>query len=87
MSKSRIVKVVAVSGTCNAGLEIGDTFLLEEFSLPPGKNGRSCLVAFATLIANIGRLKLQEGTVLVSCPDPGTGAGGNVIFELCRGET
>lgn len=85
MSNPKRVKVVSVRGTCNAELEVGDTFLLEGFCFTPQGNDRACGVAFASIMANIGRLKLQEGAVYVSCPDPGTGMGGNVVFELCAG--
>lgn len=75
-------------GNCNAGLKTGDTFLFDgfQFSAEDEENEWKCPAAFATITANIGRLKLQHGSILVSCPDPGTGAGGNVIFELSRGD-
>jgi uncharacterized repeat protein (TIGR04076 family) len=80
-SRSRI-QVIAVRGVCNAELRAGDMFLLDGFCITPRGHNKTCYVAFASLVANIGRLKLQEGSICVSCPDPGTGMGGNVLFEL-----
>ncbi len=82
MSNVRKVEVVAVRGTCNAALEEGDIFLLEGFRIVPQNNEKACSIAFASIMASIGRLKLQEGPLYISCPDPNTGAGGNVIFKL-----
>lgn len=75
-------KVVAVKGICNAGLEIGDEFLLKDLQFIPVEKERSCCIAYASILANIGRLKFQETPIYISCPDPGTGNGGNIIFEV-----
>jgi uncharacterized repeat protein (TIGR04076 family) len=82
MSRCR-VEVAAVRGTCNAGLVKGDRLDvdLDRLDLPEWRE-RSCCLAFASIVAGIGRLKLQPDPLFVACPDPGTGAGGNVIFEL-----
>lgn len=76
------VKVVSVKGRCNAGLEASDTFLLERWQFTPQGHSKACQVAFAAIIASASRLKLHGGRLCVSCPDPATGEGGNVIFEL-----
>lgn len=73
-------EVVRVRGTCNARLEEGDSFLLVR-GLREG-NDKACRTALASILMNVGRLKLQEGPIYVSCPDPGTGKGGNVIFKV-----
>jgi len=80
------IKVVSVKGTCNAHLAPGDTFLLEEFRLTPQGHKKTCGVACASLVANFWRLKLQPRPIYVSCPDPGTGEGANVLFELSLAE-
>ena len=82
-----IAQVVAVKGTCNAALKVQDAFILDEFCFIPQGHNKTCGVACAALVANVGRLKFQTGPVYVSCPDPATGVGGNVLFELSMGET
>ncbi len=82
MPPARRVEVIAVrGGTCNARLEEGDTFAFEELRFVPQGHDKACYVAFASIVANLGRLKLQN-PIYVSCPDSGTGAGANVIFRL-----
>lgn len=83
---SVIVEVIAVRGTCNAELKSHDVFLLENFRVTPHGHNKACGVACASLVANVGRLKIRSGPVYVSCPDPGTGVGGNVLFELSLAE-
>jgi hypothetical protein len=78
--------VISVRGTCNAKLNVHELFILEEFSVIPQGHNKTCGVACASLLTNVGRLKLQPGPVYVSCPDPGTGVGGNVLFELSLAE-
>lgn len=75
-------EVIAVRGTCNAELKEGDTFLIRGLNIVPQGNDKSCSVACASVVMNVGRLRLQEDPVYVSCPDPGTGEGGNVLFKL-----
>ena len=75
-------EVIAVRGTCNAELKEGDTFLIKGLIIVPQGNDKSCSVACASVVMNVGRLRLQEGPVYISCPDPGTGEGGNVLFKL-----
>lgn len=76
------IKVAKISGRCNAAFEIGDTFVLDGWRITPQGNDKACQVAFASVVMNVGRLRLQGGPLFVACPDPGTGEGGNVIFEL-----
>lgn len=75
-------EVICVEGTCNADLREGDTFLLEGLRVLPQNHDRVCSLAFASLVMNAGRLKIQEGPIYIACPDPGTGEGGNVMFKL-----
>jgi uncharacterized repeat protein (TIGR04076 family) len=75
-------EVVTVRGTCNAELKEGDTFLIRGLNIVPQGNDKACSVAFASIMMNVGRLRLQDGPVHVSCPDAGMGEGGNVLFKL-----
>jgi uncharacterized repeat protein (TIGR04076 family) len=85
MPAPRRVEVMAVRGTCNAQLEEGDTFVLQGLRIVPQGHDKACCFAFASIVANLGRLRFQD-PICVSCPDPGTGAGANVIFRLSREE-
>ena len=76
------VEVVRVRGNCSACLKEGDTFVLRGVKIAPHGNDKSCQVAFASIVKNVGRLKLQERSLFVACPDPGMGEGGNVTFRL-----
>ncbi len=82
MARTITAKVITVRGICNAELQVGDLFLLEGLRFTPQGHTRTCALACASLTANVGRLKLQPRGLCVSCPDPGTGQGGNVLFEL-----
>lgn len=75
-------EVIAVRGTCNAELKGGDSFLIRGLCIIPRGNAKACSVAFASIVMNVGRLRLQEDPICVCCPDPGTGEGGNVMFKL-----
>ena len=74
--------MVAVRGKCNAGLRVGDTFVLDGWRIVSGNAAKLCCVALGSIVANASRWKLREAAVYISCPDPATGEGGNVIFEL-----
>jgi uncharacterized repeat protein (TIGR04076 family) len=80
------VEVVRVCGKCNAGLEVGDKFSLRGVEIIPQGHKRVCQVAFASIFLNVGRLRMHEDSIFVACPDPGTGEGGNVIFNLSKRE-
>ena len=74
--------MVAVRGKCNAGLRVGDTFVLDGWRIISDNAAQVCCVALASIVANASRWKLREAGAYISCPDPATGEGGNVIFEL-----
>jgi len=82
MTRTIKAQVADIRGTCNAKLQLGDLFLLEELQITPRGHTRECMLAWASLAANVGRLRLEPHGLCVSCPDPGTGQGGNVLFEL-----
>lgn len=78
--------MIAVRGEiCNARFEEGDAFTLERLRFVPQGHDKACCFAFASIVASMGRLKRQN-PICVSCHDPGTGAGANVIFELYQEE-
>jgi uncharacterized repeat protein (TIGR04076 family) len=75
--------VTRVVGKCDAGLREGDAFVVRGPAIEPLGHDRRCQVAFGTITLNLGRVRLDpSGVILVSCPDPGTGEGGNVTFRL-----
>jgi uncharacterized repeat protein (TIGR04076 family) len=82
MTRTIKAKVVNVQGICNAELQLGDIFFLEALRITPRGHTRECALAYASLTANAGRLAINPQGLCVSCPDPGTGQGGNVIFRL-----
>jgi uncharacterized repeat protein (TIGR04076 family) len=75
-------EVVRVSGTCDAALQAGDSFLVSGTDIHPQCHDRTCASLCAVIVLNAGRLRLAEGPLYVSCPDPGTGEGGNVLVRL-----
>ena len=80
------IEVIAVRGNCNAGLAVGDTFLLHRWHIISGNADKMCCVAMASIVACASRWKLSEDATCVSCPDPGAGEGGNVLFRLHQEE-
>ncbi len=76
------VEVVRVTGRCDAGFRAGETFAFDGSRLVPERGeARDCPVVGALFGGNLGRLRLRAPLCL-SCPDPGTGAGGNVLFRV-----
>jgi hypothetical protein len=63
-------------------LKSGDIFLVDRLQITSLGRNHICCIAIASLVANIGRLKIQQSPIYVTCPDPGVGLGGNVLFEL-----
>jgi uncharacterized repeat protein (TIGR04076 family) len=76
------IDVVRICGRCDADFHEGDTFLYKEAHLIGMDRGFDCLFAQATIVTNLGRLRLERGPIYLSCPDPGTGEGGNVTFRI-----
>ena len=77
-----VIEVARVEGTCNAGLSIGQRFCMSGTGLASDDGQELCRVALASISLNVGRLGLGKGPLYVSCPDPGTGSGGNVVFRV-----
>jgi uncharacterized repeat protein (TIGR04076 family) len=76
------IEVVRVRGTCNAGLREGDIFVARGSEIVPQSDAKPCPMALTTIMMNAGRITLERRPIYVSCPDPGTGEGGNVILCL-----
>ena len=76
------IKVVRVDGNCTACLEPGDSFILRNWRITAQGHEKTCQVAFASIVQNASRPKTYGCPVYISCPDPGTGEGGNVLFKL-----
>ena len=76
------VDVVKVSGICNAALQESDFFLLDGAGILLQGHNRTCSLLCSSIVLNAGRLRLLKSPLFVSCPDPGTGDGGNVIVRL-----
>jgi uncharacterized repeat protein (TIGR04076 family) len=75
-------EAIRVSGACNAQIREGDTYLVSGTDVLPPSQGRTCSLLAMSIALNAGRLRLGNGPLFVSCPDPGTGDGGNVIVKL-----
>lgn len=85
--KRGISTVVRVTGTCNAGYQIGDQVIvnLDNACIEKEHSDNLCIFALSAILANMCRIRQGE-KVLASCPDPATGRGGNVIFSVTREE-
>ena len=81
-------KVVKVSGKCNAGYKIGDSIFIDRDKSLINKNESDnlCIWALISIASNMCRVDENE-SILTSCPDPGTGRGGNVVFKVETTET
>lgn len=80
-------KIVRVQGLCHAGFAVDEEFQITEYQILPCSHSKTCALAFASLVNSLGRMKIENQPILISCPDPGTGEGGNVIFKLYKGES
>ena len=81
------IEVVRTRGHCNADFHEGESFFYKGSQLIATERGFDCLFALATVVVNAGRLRLEKGPIYLSCPDPGTGEGGNVIFRVSPAES
>ena len=76
------IEIVRTRGKCNADFHEGETFLYKGSQLIGTERGFDCLFAQATIVTNLGRLRLEKCPMYLSCPDPGSGEGGNVTFRI-----
>lgn len=84
--KTAIAKVVQVTGNCNADYKLGDEIIvnLDNACVDKEQSDNLCIFALSAILSNMSRIKQGE-KILASCPDPATGLGGNVIFEITKG--
>lgn len=85
--KRAIGTVVRVTGICNAGYQVGDKVVvnLDTACIEKEQSNNLCIFALSTILANMCRIRQGE-EALASCPDPATGLGGNVIFNVMKEE-
>ena len=83
--KRATATVVRVTGTCNAGYQVGDKIIvdLDTACINKEQSGNLCIFALNAVLASMGRIRPGE-KALASCPDPATGLGGNVIFSVMK---
>jgi uncharacterized repeat protein (TIGR04076 family) len=82
MSKT-IARVTRVTGTCNAGYEAGDKIVVDRDTacIDKERSDGLCIFALGAILSSMCRI--EPGKVaFASCPDPATGLGGNVRFEI-----
>jgi len=80
-------QVISKRGICNSGFLVGDMFQITDLLIVPENTTRVCRFAFASIVANCNRIKISNDSLCISCPDPATGAGGNVLFKITDEES
>ena len=85
--RTAIATVVRVTGTCNAGYQVGDKIVAsrETACIDKEQSDNLCIWALSAVLANMCRIRPGE-KALASCPDPATGLGGNVLFSVVMEE-
>lgn len=85
--KRAIATVVRVTGTCNAGHQVGDEVVvnLHTACIEKEHSNNLCIFALSAILANMCRIRQGE-KALASCPDPAIGLGGNVVFSVAKEE-
>ena len=80
-----IATVARVTGQCNAGYRVGDQIIvnLDDACVDKEHSDNLCIFALHAILANMSRIRQGE-TILASCPDAGTGLGGNVVFTVWK---
>jgi len=78
-----IATVTRVTGTCNAGYEVGDRVVVNRDIACIDKDASDglCIFALGAILSSICRIAPGK-KAFASCPDPATGLGGNVQFEI-----
>ena len=81
--RTTIATVTRVTGTCNAGYQVGDRVVVNRDTacIDKGRSDSLCIFALGAILSNMCRLEPGK-KALASCPDPATGLGGNVLFEI-----
>ena len=85
--KRTIATVTSITGTCNAGYQVGDRIVVNRdiACIDKQQSDNLCIFALGAILVNMCRVEPGE-KALASCPDPATGLGGNVIFEIVEEE-
>jgi uncharacterized repeat protein (TIGR04076 family) len=82
-----IATVTRVTGTCNAGYAIGDRVVVDRETACINKAASDSLCIFALRAILSSMCRIEPGQkAFASCPDPATGLGGNVQFEIVEVE-
>ena len=78
--------VTRVTGTCNAGYQVGDRIVINRDTacIDKGASDGLCIFALGAILSSMCRIEPGRKT-FASCPDPATGLGGNVLFEIVEG--
>lgn len=78
-----IATVTRVTGTCNAGYEAGDRVVVDRDTacIDEERSDGLCIFALGAILSNMCRIESGQ-KAFASCPDPATGLGGNVLFEI-----
>jgi len=81
--KRNIATVRRVTGTCNAGYQVGDQIVIDRESacIDKQRSGPLCIFALNAVLNSLCRIEPGK-TAFASCPDPATGLGGNVLLEI-----
>jgi uncharacterized repeat protein (TIGR04076 family) len=81
------IEVIRIHGHCSTDFHKGETFFYKGSQLIGTERDFDCLFAQTTVVTNAGRLRLEKGPIYLSCPDPGTGEGGNVMLRISSIDT
>jgi uncharacterized repeat protein (TIGR04076 family) len=81
--KRNIATVRRVIGTCNAGYQVGDQIIVNRGTacIDKERSGPLCIFALNAILNSLCRIEAGK-TTFASCPDPATGLGGNVLFDI-----
>lgn len=81
--KRNIATVRYVTGTCNAGYRVGDRIVVNRDTacIDKDQSGPLCIFALNAILNSLCRIEPGE-SAFASCPDPATGLGGNVLFDV-----
>ena len=82
-----ITTVTRGTGTCNAGYEVGARVVVNRDTACIDKESSNslCIFALGAILSNMCRIEPGK-KAFASCPDPATGLGGNVRFDIVEVE-
>ena len=81
--KRNIATVRSVTGTCKAGYCVGDQIIVNRDTacIDKQESDSLCIFALNAILNSLCRIEPGK-TAFASCPDPATGLGGNVLFDI-----